>query len=219
MGEDAARALDRLAKLTKSLADAGLIEQQGGRIELHAPGGAAPRPEGAGRPVRPDQQGPHRRPLDRADGCRPRPRGDDEGLRVRRPAEPAPLDDGAQRRAPRRIGRARAPQARGLRGGRGRGAVPVGHRAGDRPVHVDADARQLRAGQAHGHGAADADLVQVPPRLPRHRRASPRSPARYGPTRSPRPCGTTSTAPTCSTRWRCRGACWPTSTGPSRSSW
>ena len=34
MGEDAARALDRLAKLTKSLADAGLIEQQGGRTEL-----------------------------------------------------------------------------------------------------------------------------------------------------------------------------------------
>ena len=34
MGEDAARALDRLAKLTKSLADAGLIEQHGGRTEL-----------------------------------------------------------------------------------------------------------------------------------------------------------------------------------------
>jgi uncharacterized protein with von Willebrand factor type A (vWA) domain len=34
MGEDAARALDRLANLTKTLADAGLIEQQGGRIEL-----------------------------------------------------------------------------------------------------------------------------------------------------------------------------------------
>jgi uncharacterized protein with von Willebrand factor type A (vWA) domain len=34
MGEDAARALDRLAKLTKSLTDAGLIEQHGGRTEL-----------------------------------------------------------------------------------------------------------------------------------------------------------------------------------------
>jgi uncharacterized protein with von Willebrand factor type A (vWA) domain len=34
MGEDAARALDRLAKLTKSLADQGLIEQHGGRTEL-----------------------------------------------------------------------------------------------------------------------------------------------------------------------------------------
>ena len=34
MGEDAARALDRLAHLTKSLADAGLIEQHGGRVEL-----------------------------------------------------------------------------------------------------------------------------------------------------------------------------------------
>jgi uncharacterized protein with von Willebrand factor type A (vWA) domain len=34
MGEDAARALDRLAKLTKSLADQGLIERVGGRTEL-----------------------------------------------------------------------------------------------------------------------------------------------------------------------------------------
>ena len=34
MGEDAARALDRLAKLTKLLTDQGLIEQHGGRTEL-----------------------------------------------------------------------------------------------------------------------------------------------------------------------------------------
>ena len=34
MGDDAARALDKLANLTKSLADAGLIEQHGGQIEL-----------------------------------------------------------------------------------------------------------------------------------------------------------------------------------------
>jgi uncharacterized protein with von Willebrand factor type A (vWA) domain len=34
LGEDAARALDRLAKLTKTLQDAGLIEQHGGRTEL-----------------------------------------------------------------------------------------------------------------------------------------------------------------------------------------
>ena len=34
MGEDAARALDRLAKLSKSLADEGYISQQGGRTEL-----------------------------------------------------------------------------------------------------------------------------------------------------------------------------------------
>ncbi len=34
LGEDAARALDRLAKLTQQLKDAGLIEQQGGRTEL-----------------------------------------------------------------------------------------------------------------------------------------------------------------------------------------
>jgi uncharacterized protein with von Willebrand factor type A (vWA) domain len=34
MGEDAARSLDRLAKLTKSLTDAGLVERKGGRTEL-----------------------------------------------------------------------------------------------------------------------------------------------------------------------------------------
>jgi uncharacterized protein with von Willebrand factor type A (vWA) domain len=34
LGEDAARALDRLAKLTKTLHDAGLIETQGNRVEL-----------------------------------------------------------------------------------------------------------------------------------------------------------------------------------------
>ena len=34
MGDDAARALDRLSKLAKTLADAGLIEQHGGRVEL-----------------------------------------------------------------------------------------------------------------------------------------------------------------------------------------
>ena len=79
MGEDAARSLDRLAKLTKSLADAGLIEQQGGRIELTPAGHAPARPEGAVRPLRPDQQGPHRRPLGpahrrRATTARRRPR-------------------------------------------------------------------------------------------------------------------------------------------------
>ena len=64
---------------------------------------APSRPEGAGRPLRPDQQGPHRRPLRRAHRRRARPRGDDQGLRVRRPAQPAPLDHGAQRGAPRRL--------------------------------------------------------------------------------------------------------------------
>ena len=34
LGEDAARSLDRLAKLTKQLEDAGLIEQREGRFEL-----------------------------------------------------------------------------------------------------------------------------------------------------------------------------------------
>ena len=34
MGEDAARAMERLANLTKALTDAGMIERQGGRIEL-----------------------------------------------------------------------------------------------------------------------------------------------------------------------------------------
>src|ERR1700683_617474 len=43
MGEDAARALDRLAKLTKSLADQGLIEQHGGGGRPDPPGGRGAR--------------------------------------------------------------------------------------------------------------------------------------------------------------------------------
>ena len=84
MGEDAARALDRLAKLTKSLADAGMIEQHGGRTELTPLGAPAAGPEGPERPLRADQQGPHRRPQHGVDRPGQRPGGDDQGLRVRR---------------------------------------------------------------------------------------------------------------------------------------
>ena len=105
MGEDAARALDRLANLTKSLADAGLIEQQGGRIELTPRGvrrlGQKALADLFGQ-INKDRIGDHSAVRT---GVGPRPRGDDQALRVRRPDEPAPLDDGAQRRP---AGRARA---------------------------------------------------------------------------------------------------------------
>ena len=219
MGEDAARALDRLANLTKSLADAGLIEQQGGRIELTPRGvrrlGQKALADLFGQ-INKDRLGDHSAVLT---GLGPRPRGDDQGLRVRRPAQPPSLDHGAQRGTPQRLGRAGPPHARGLRGGRGRGAVALGHRALRRPVHVDAHARQLRAGQAHGHGAADADLVQVPARLPRHHRllrGRPRDTARRDPHRH---VGLRLRHQSAARAGAARDACWPTSTGPSRSSW
>ena len=219
MGEDAARALDRLAKLTKSLADAGLIEQQGGRIELTPRGvrrlGQKALADLFGQ-INKDRIGDHSTVRtgtghDREETTKAYEYGDPLNLHlsttvhnaVRRGGSGVPV-----RLTPEDF---EVVEVEAL--------VPLGHRAAGRPVHVDADAGQLRAGQADGHGAADAHLAQVPPRLPRHRRASPRWPARSGPTRSPPPCGTTSTAPTCSTRWRWPGACWPTSTGPSRSSW
>ncbi len=163
MGEDAARSLDRLAKLTKSLADAGMIEQRGGRTELTPLRGPAPGPEGPERPLRADQQGPHRRPQHGVDRVGARPRGDDEGVRVRRSAEPPPLEDGPQRSAPRRFGGPGAAPARGLRGGRDRGPGPLGDRAAGRPLDVDAHAGELRAGQEDGHGAPDPDQQQVSP--------------------------------------------------------
>ena len=49
-----------------------------------------------------------------------------------------------------------------------------------RPVAVDADARQLPAGQEGGDGAALADLAAVPPRLPRHRRLQRDGPGAQG---------------------------------------
>ena len=137
-----------------------------GTVRAHAQGHPAHRPAGPVRPLRPADQGPGRQPRHHLDRDRPRPRGDDQALRVRRPVQPRPVAHRAQRRPPGRQRRARPAPPRRLRGDRDRGADPLGHRAPARPVAVDAHARQLRAGQEDGHGAAHPDHVPVPPRLP-----------------------------------------------------
>ena len=54
LGDDAARSLDRLAKLTKQLAGRRADRPAGGAVRAHPPGHAPHRPAGAGRPLRPD---------------------------------------------------------------------------------------------------------------------------------------------------------------------
>ena len=123
MGEDAARALDRLANLTKSLADAGLIEQHGGRIELTPQGvrrlGQKALADLFGQ-INKDRIGDHSALRtgtghDREETTKAYEYGDPLNLHL--------STHRAQRGAPRRLGRAGAPDARGLRGGRGRGAL------------------------------------------------------------------------------------------------
>ena len=166
LGDDAARSLDRLAKLAKQLADAGLIDQREGRFELT--------PKGIRRigqqalsdlfdQLNKDRVGNHRTTWT---GHRSRPRGDHQALRVRGPVQPGPLPHRAQRGAPGGQRRAGPPVPRRLRGHRDRGPDPLGHRAAPRPLAVHADAGQLRPGQEDGHGPPHADLDAVPARLP-----------------------------------------------------
>ena len=75
-------------------------------------------------------------------------------------------------------GHAGAALARGLRGRAHRDAHPLGHRADARRVALDADARQLPAGQEGRDGAARAHHHAVPARLLRAGVASGASPAR-----------------------------------------
>ena len=61
LGEDAARSLDRLARLTRELAEAGLIENRGGRTELTPKGVRRLGQRALSRPVLHDAHGPDRR--------------------------------------------------------------------------------------------------------------------------------------------------------------
>ena len=214
LGDDAARSLERLAELTKMLNEAGLIEQKEGRLELTPKGPAHDRLERPARPVRQADQGPDRPAPDRP--ARPRPRAHlrDQAVRVRRPVQPRPAAHDPQRPGsarPRCDGHAGAPAARRLRDRAHRAPHPVEHGADARPVAVDADARQLPAGEEGGDGAALADLVAVPARLPRARRLQRDGPDPRGPSSCPRSAGTSSTARTCST-----ASCWPASCWPGR---
>ena len=84
LGEDAAKSLDRLAKLAKQLEEAGPDRPARGPLRADPEGHPPDRPTGPVRPVRPADQGPGRQPRHHVDRYRPRPRGDDEALRVRR---------------------------------------------------------------------------------------------------------------------------------------
>ena len=183
MGEDAARALDRLANLTKSLSDAGLIEQQGGRIELT--------PQGVrrlGQKALADLFGQINK--DRI--------GDHSALRTGTGHDREETTKAYEYGDPLNLHLSTTVHNAVRRGGSG---VPVRLTPDDfEVVEVEAlsrsatvlavdlsmsmpIARQLRAGQAHGHGPADADLVEVPPGLSRHRRllrGGPRDPPRRG---------------------------------------
>ena len=221
LGDDAARSLERLAELTRMLTDAGLIEQREGRLEL-TPKGLRAIGSNALRDLfsklTKDQVGQHQ--VHRLGHGHER-HVRHQALRVRRPVPARPAADDPQRPRPAR---------RGVRG------TPVKLEPDDfevertehltrssdgahaRPVAVDADARQLPAGQEGRHGAALADLDAVPARLPRARRLQRDGPdpqARAAPRGR---AGTSCTAPTCSTGSRWPASCWPGRRARSRSS-
>ena len=162
---------------------------EGGPPRADAEGAAGDRLQRPARPVLQADQGAGRP----APGPppRPRPRADvrHQALRVRRPvpARPAAHDPQRPRPArPRRRGTPVQPAARRLRGRAHRAPDPLEHRADARPVAVDADARQLPAGQEGRHGAALADLDAVPAGLPRARRLQRDGPHPARPSSSPR---------------------------------
>ncbi len=218
LGDDAARSLERLAKLTKTLQENGLIEQQGGRTELT--------PKGVRRlgqralsdlfsQMQRERIGDHQSATsgsghDREETTKPYEYGDPLNLHLS-----ATVHNAVRR------------------GGSG---VPVRLQAQDfEVVETEALTRSatvllvdlsmsmpMRDNFVPAKKMAMALQTLISTRFPATTSASSdsrRSPARSRRTTCRRPCGTTSTAPTSSTRWRSRAGCSPTSTEPSRSSW
>ena len=165
LGDDAARSLDRLRELQRMLEEAGLIEQREGRLELtpraiRAIGNKAL--SDLYRKLVKDRAGRHE--LERtgfgnehAHDHKPYEFGDPFHLNVQETVKNAIWRVGR--------GHAGAAEAGRLRGGAHRDAHALGHRAAARRVAVDADARQLPAGQEGGDGAARAHHQPVPTRL------------------------------------------------------
>ncbi len=185
LGDDAAKSLDRLRELQRMLEEAGLIEQREGRLELtpraiRAIGNKAL--SDLYRKLVKDRAGRHE--LERtgvgnehAHDHKPYEFGDPFHLNVQETVKNAIWRSGA--------GTPVQPEAGRLRGGAHRDAHALGHRAAARRVAVDADARQLPAGQEGGDGAARAHHQPVPARLlrsglvrPRRPRGQARAPAR-----------------------------------------
>ena len=174
LGDDAARSLDQLARLAKELEEAGLIEQREGRMELTPKGIRRIGQRALGdlfRRLLQDRAGRHE--VERI-GPRPRARRRAQALRVRRPVPPRRRPHDPQRDHPAGCGHAGAHPARGLRDRTHGAAHEHGHRAHARRVALDGDARPLPRGEEGRDGAARADLLAVPARLPRHGELRPR---------------------------------------------
>ena len=201
LGDDAARILERLAELAKMLEEAGLIENKEGRYELTPKGirrigsNALQRPVHASSP-RTRWASTSSTASASATSARTRPSPTSSATRSTSTSTARSATPSAARAAARRCGcspttsRSSAPRT----------LVAVEHRAHARPVAVDADARQLPRRQEGGDGAALADLVAVPARLPRHRRLQRGGPRAEGRAAARGRRGTSSTARTCSTR-------------------
>ena len=162
LGDESAASLERMAEITRMLTEAGLIEQREGRLELTPKGMrrlgqnalaelfAQARP----RPARPPRDRAASAPgHERNHQTKPYEWGDPFNLQHR-------PDDPQRHRAWRDL--TGPPDPRRLRDRGDRAPGPVLHRAHAGPVAVDADARQLPAGQEGRDGAALADLDAVP---------------------------------------------------------
>ena len=176
-----ADSLERMAELAKMLEEAGLIENKEGRFEL-TPRGIRRIGQNAltdlFKKLADDKIG---QPRARALGRRPRARRTtpsptssatrSTSTSSARSATPSAAPAAARpvRLLPEDFEVERTEQRRALE-----------HGADARPVAVDADARQLPAGQEGRHGAALADLVAVPARLPGHRRVQRGGPRAEG---------------------------------------
>ena len=162
LGEDAVRDVRRLREIEKMLEQAGFLVRQSGRLKL-TPRGVRKLGERAlarvferldGRPA-----GHARRTRRRWDGRADRR---DAAVELRRPVRDRRAAHGAQCGTPPGPDpRAGTPAGRRLRGSGVREPHHRGDRAAARHELLDADARQLGAGEADGAGAALADRVEV----------------------------------------------------------
>ncbi len=168
-GDEPAASLERMAEITKMLTEAGLIEQKEGRLELTPAGlrrlGQNALAELFGKLDRTGSGATSASALgighERAYQTKPYEYGDPFNLDINRTIRNAVMrgEGSPVQLTPRR-----------LRDRTDRAAVRVIDRADARPVAVDADARQLPAGQEGRDGAALAHLDAVPARLPGHGR-------------------------------------------------
>ena len=167
LGDDAARSLQQLSELARMLEEAGLIEQREGRMELTPKGIRRIGQRALGDLFQPPAPGPRRPPRDRARRLRPRALERSQDLRVRRPAPPRRRAHAEERDHARRFGHAGSHHARGLRDRAHRAGHTRGDRVDARRLALDGDARPVPRGQEGRDGAARADQLAVPARLPR----------------------------------------------------